>query len=409
MGLLGDMNPTEVRKDFPFYDKFGDSLIYMDSACQTLRPRSVIDVIVEYYTDYPACAGRSVHRLATQVTLRVDEARGLIHDFFNAGPERSLVFTKNCTEAINVVAKGFPFKRGDVVLTSDVEHNSNNLPWQQMVRQRGIRRECVRTDERGILDLEDLKEKMSHRVKMVSLGHTSNVTGVSIPPREIIEIARDHDALVMLDGAQTAPHQRVDLCAMDVDFYTLSLHKMLGPSGVGALIARDDLLTNMEPLISGGGTVETAGHEEFTLLPPPERFEAGLLNYAGIIGSGEAVRYLGSIGMDEVEEHELLLNRVLTSMLMDIEGVEIIGPLEPELRPSLVSFNVQGLSSHDVAMIIDEMGKVLIRSGMHCAHPFFRKIGKNGCARASLYIYNTIPECRSFAQILEKLVGTFSR
>ncbi|NYT11365.1 MAG: aminotransferase class V-fold PLP-dependent enzyme [Methanomassiliicoccales archaeon] len=401
------MDVARIRKDFPFYDKYGSELIYFDSACQTLRPDQVIDAINEYYIEYPACGGRSVHRLATQVTLRMDESREALSDFLNASPDE-IAFTKNATESINIVANGYPFKKGEKILTTDIEHNSNHLPWLRVARDKGTDRVFVPTID-GIFDIEVFKEKMSREVKMVSLVHTSNVTGTTIPAKEVIEIAHDNGALVMLDGSQAAPHHVIDVRDLDVDFYALSLHKMLGPSGVGALYAKEDIQKELEPLILGGGGVSLSSYEGMDLLPPPEKFEAGLMNYAGIIGSGPAIRYLLKIGMEEIDEHLTTLNKELSKRVIDLPEIDVVGPRDPELRGGILSFNVRGMKSHDVATIFDEMGGILLRSGMHCAHPFFHSRRIEGSVRASLYIYNSIEECQRFVNVLKEIIELFAR
>lgn len=401
------MDAEGVRRDFPFFEKFGSELVYLDSACQTLRPRQVIEAVNEYYLDYPACGGRSVHRLATKVTLKLDESREAIASLIGAAPDE-VIFTKNATESINIVANGFPLGRGDVVLTTDIEHNSNHLPWLRLSRNKGVGRVFLPT-EAGMFDIETFKEFMNGDVKVVSLVHCSNVTGTTIQAREVIEIAHDQGAFVMLDGSQAAPHGPVDVRDLDVDFYAMSLHKMLGPSGVGVLFAKEELQGRVEPLILGGGSVSLSSYEDMELLPPPEKFEAGLMNYAGIIGSGPAVRYLMRVGMDNVKEHIVSLNREASKGVNDIPEIGIVGPDDPDLRSGILSFNVEGMKSHDVATFLDEMGGILLRSGMHCAHPFFRSRNMQGAVRASFYIYNTREECHRLVEVLGEMVELFAR
>lgn len=397
-----------IRKDFPLYSSEERNVIYLDNACQTLRPRAVMQAMDEYYSLYPACGGRSVHRMATTVSIKVDEARERIASFLGAPQSESIVFTKNCTEAINLVAKGIDLKRGDVVVTSDVEHNSNHIPWMQVQRSKGIRRRFLTTPPSGEFDMEGYKELITKEVRVVSLAQTNNVTGASIPAREVVEIAHDKGALCMLDGAQAAPHQPIDLKKLDVDLYAVSLHKMLGPSGVGALYGKNEVLRNVEPLVTGGGAVSLADLEHADLLPPPERFEGGLLNYAGIIGGKAALDYLEKVGMEQVEERNRLINDRATKGLASIDKVEILEPLDPSKRGSILPFNIKGMSSHDVAMILDEMASVMIRSGMHCAHPYFLSRKIDGCARASFYFYNTVEEADRFVKAVEKVASTFS-
>jgi cysteine desulfurase/selenocysteine lyase len=402
------MDVERVRKDFPLYTGASKDFIYLDSACQTLRPTPVIEAMMRYYLEYPACGGRSVHRLATQVSIEVDEAREKVASFLGAGRPEEITFTKSCTEALNLVAKGLRFHRGDVVVTTDFEHNSNHVPWLQMQRAHDLKRRFVLTPPSGLFDIEAFKNMMSSDVKMVSMVHTNNINGTGIPAKEVIEIAHDHGALVMLDGAQAAPHQKVDVGQLDADFYAFSAHKMLGPSGMGVLYGKMELLKTLEPLISGGGGVSLTTHERADFLPPPERFEAGLQNYAGIIGTGAAIDYLNRLGMQEVMEHDIKLNESATSKLQTIPNVSILAPSEAKHRGSIISFNVKGMSSHDVAMILDEIGKVMIRSGMHCVHPYFVARHLDGCARASFYIYNNEDDVKGFAEKVSEVASKFS-
>jgi cysteine desulfurase/selenocysteine lyase len=295
-----------------------------------------------------------------------------------------------------------------VIVTTDIEHNSNHVPWLQLQRDKGLRRRFVTTPPSGLFDLEAFKRLMSREVKMVSMVHTNNVTGTSIPAKEVAEIAHDHGALVMFDGAQAAPHQKVAVQGIGADFYAVSGHKMLGPSGMGILYGRMDLLKGLEPLITGGGGVSLTTMDRADLLPPPERFESGLQNYAGIIGMGAAVDYLTAMGMEEVAEHDALLNARATAKLAGLPGVSILGPEEAKDRGSILSFNLKGMSSHDVAMILDEVARVMVRSGMHCVHPFFVARRLDGCARASFYIYNSEEDVDRFAAAVAAVASKFS-
>jgi cysteine desulfurase/selenocysteine lyase len=402
------MDVERVRMDFPIYSGENKDYIYLDNACQTLRPTSVVEAMARYYLEYPACGGRSVHRLATQVSIEVDEAREKVASFLGAQRPEEIVFTKNCTEALNLVSKGCELKKGDVVVTTDFEHNSNHVPWLQMQQSKGIKRRFVLTPPSGLFDVEAFKKAMSRDVKMVSMVHCNNITGAGIPAREIVEISHDYGALVMLDGAQAAPHKKVDVNFLDVDFYAISLHKMLGPSGMGVLFGKMEHLKELEPLVAGGGGVSLTTQEKAELLPPPERFEAGLQNYAGIIGTGAAIDYLTRLGMQEIGNHEAMLNERATSLMQAIPNVSILAPSEAKNRGSILSFNVKGMSSHDVAMILDEIGKVMIRSGMHCVHPYFLARQLEGCARASFYIYNSLEEVEIFASKVMEVASKFS-
>jgi cysteine desulfurase/selenocysteine lyase len=360
-----------------------------------------------YYLEYPACGGRSVHRLASRVALAVDEAREAVASFVHLPEPEGVVFTKNCTEAINLVAQGLSLRRGDVVLTSDIEHNSNNVPWI-MLQSIGLRRRVVRTPDNGIHDLERWKEAITKEVRIVSVAHVNNVVGSTLPLREICEMAHDVGAEVLVDGAQSVPHMPVDIVRLGADYLAFSAHKMLGPSGIGLLVASPLKLEKLRPLMTGGGSVVSATNESAEFLPVPEKLEAGLLNYAGIVGTKAAVDYLSRIGMDEVRDHDTLLNREATRLLAD-DRVQILEPRAAEMRSGILSFNVEGLRSHDVAMFLDEMGGIMIRSGAHCAHPYFEGHHIDGCARASFYLYNSMDDCRKLAAAVSRMADSFSR
>ena len=401
------MDVQAIRKDFPVLRTVEGAtpLVYLDSACQTLRPRQVTEAVSEYYTTCPACAGRSVHRMSTEVTLRCDEVRGKAARFLGAADPSEVAFVKNATEALNTVILGSGLRKGQLVVTTDHEHNSVNIPVIHATRTMGVRRITVGSTPEGTFDLERFKEVMSKEVGLVAMCLTSNVTGQTIPARDIIDIAHSQGAKVLLDAAQTAPSAPLDVRALDVDYLAASVHKMLGPSGVGLMYVRSDLSNQLAPVMYGGHAVQEATDADFELLPSPERFEAGLQNYSGIFGAGAALDYLSKLGLDEVRAHERVLNRRLTSAASDIPGVSVVGPSDPDARAGIFSFNAAGLSPHDIAMILDSSKNIAIRSGMHCCHAFFNARTLKGCARVSMYIYNTEAEVDYFAQSLSDLVG----
>ena len=401
------MNVSDIRKDFPTIRE-GNS-VYLDSACQTLRPYQVIDAITSYYKEFPACGGRSVHSMATKVSMAVDRSREKVASFFGCKDPHNFIFTKNCTEGMNIVAKGFGLRKGDSVLTTDMEHNSNHVQWVEMAEDIGIKRKIVRTSKNGEFDIENFKKEMTKDVKLVSMVHTSNVTGSSIPVKEITEIAHDMGAAVLIDGAQAAPHMPVNLKTLDVDFYAVSVHKMLGPSGMGILYGKEERLKKLRPLISGGGTVGLATYDSVKLTVHPEKFEAGLMDYAGVIGTSAALDYLSKIGMKNVEKHIASLQKRIDDELRNVMSITTVGPADPSKRSGIFSFNIKGMGSHDIAMMLDNADNIMIRSGMHCAHPFFVSRGLEGCARASLYIYNNEDDILRFTAAVKKLASTFSK
>jgi len=393
-----------VREDYPVLSQEieGKLPIYFDNACMTLKPKQVVDSILEFYNNFPSCGGRSAHKFALQVTMKYDESREQMQRFLNAHRPEEIIFTRNATEAINLVSNSLGMKKGDMVLTTDKEHNSNLVPWHLLRVRRGIRHNIVYSNPDNTFNIENYKEAMNDQVALVSMVHTSNLDGVTNPAREIIEIAHDHDALVLLDGAQSAPHQRVDVKELDVDFLAISVHKMVGPTGIGVLWGKFDLLERLEPFIAGGDTVQQTSYERSDFLSPPEKFEAGLQNYAGVTATGAAVDYLLSVGMEEIQDYERVLNIFASKGLHDL-GADIVGPEDPALRSGIVSFNLPGIDPHDVSMFVDDVANVMIRSGMHCVHSWFTAHNIKGTARASFYLYNTKAEIKIFLEALEQL------
>lgn len=399
------MNVNEIRQDFPLLKDSSDRnpLVYFDSACQSLRPRSVIDAINDYYQHYPACSGRSYHKLAAQVTQKCDEARLRLARFLGAAKKEEVIFTRNTTEGINLVANALDLKRGDAVLIGGKEHNSNLIPWQMLVKNRGIQLKILPTFEDGEFDLESYEKMLDGSVKLVSLGYSSNLDGVTIPAEQVIRLAHKNNALVLLDAAQTAPHRKINVRALDVDFLALSGHKMLGPSGTGVLYGKAKLLDDLDPFMVGGDTVANSTYEDCEFLPVPERFEAGLQDYAGMIGLGEAANYLQALGFDAVQKQELVLNQAIDEGIRGIEGLKIIGPRDPARRGGITTFTIDGIDSHRIAIMLDQMANICVRSGMHCVHSWFNAHQIKGSVRSSVYFYNTLAEVDIFVEALKKI------
>ena len=404
------MDVEKLRKDFLILNKTieGKVPIYFDSACQTLRPNQVTNAVREYYDSFPSCAGRSVHKLATEVSLRCDQARTAVADFFNAEAPTEIAFTKNSTEALNTVIFGSGLKKGDEIVTTDYEHNSVHVPVLQLMNL-GVKRKVVPSAVDGSFDLEAFEKAMTKKTRLVAMCMTSNVTGYTLPAREVVQIAHSYGAKVLFDAAQTAPSQKLDVQALGVDYLAASGHKMCGPSGVGLFYSRSEISDRIAPLMYGGHGVADVNYASFKLLPAPERFETGLQNYSGIVGMEAAVDYLKAIGLDEIRSHEIALNKRMTKALLDVPGISIIKPSDPNLRGGIFSFNIQGLSPHDVAMILDNSKNVMMRSGMHCCHTYFHSRGIEGCARASLYLYNTKEEVDIFTKAIEELSTRFDK
>ena len=399
------MDLTVTRKDFPTIRR--NLGIYLDSACQSLRPDQVIRAMDDYYENFPACGGRSVHSMATKVSLAIDDARESLAGFFGTKDPDCYIFTKNTTEGLNTAAFGLGLKKGDVVVTTDAEHNSNHVPWLYLKENIGIERRFSTSGKIGEFDIESFKSCMDKKVKIVSVQHSNNVTGCSVPVKAVTEIAHDYGAMVIIDGAQAAPHMPVDLQKIDADIYCCSIHKMLGPSGVGIMYGKREVLEKMKPLMLGGGTVGLATYDSVNLAPIPDKFEAGLLNYAGIIGTKAAIDYLDKIGMDNIEKWDTELMKRAMGNLEDVKNLHFVGPGQPGKRCGVLSFNIDGLASHDIAMMLDSMANVMIRSGMHCAHPFYVSRAIDGSARASTYLYNSPEEMDIFTETVRKIAETF--
>jgi len=397
-------NPDEIRKDFPLLNKEGKKPIYFDNACMSLKPRQVIERINDYYTNYPACAGRSNHSLARRVADGVALTRKTVKQFIGARHEEEVIFLRNTTEGINLVAYVLDFKAGDIVITSDKEHNSNLVPWQRLKKTKGIIHKVVMSDETNSFNLEGFARMLSDKVKLVAIGHTSNLDGVTTPIEDIVRLSHQAGALVLVDAAQSAAHRNINVHDSDVDFLAFSGHKMLGPTGIGVLYGKKKLLEQCEPFMVGGDTVESTNYNDHTLLPTPEKFEAGLQDYAGIIALNDAIEYLLSIGMDVIHQHEQKLNALISDKILDIPGLKIIGPKEPEKRGGIVSFSVEGIDVHQISLMLDETDNIMIRSGQHCVHSWFHAHSISGTARASLYFYNTEEEALLFCQSLKKIV-----
>ncbi|MDD5331523.1 MAG: cysteine desulfurase [Candidatus Nanoarchaeia archaeon] len=375
------MNFDKIRQDFPILNK----VTYLDSACMSLKPIQVIDKINEYYKEYPGCGGRGMHSISKKVDEEVLNARKEIQKLLNIKKEDQIVFSKNTTESLNLVYNGLKINGG--IITTDKEHNSNLVPVIRLCKKNGLKHTTIGSKD-GIFDLEEFKEKMNRDVKLVSMVHTSNLDGSTIPAKEIIKIAHENGALTMLDGAQSAPHKEIDLKKLDVDLFACSGHKMLGPTGIGMLYGKEEILDKMEQFILGGETVTNSTYNSYEIEKVPNRFEAGLQHYSGIIGFGEACRYLRKVGMDNIVKQELKVNQIIDDGLRNIEGVSILGPEDVGLRPGITSFNYKNKDVHQIALLLDHSKKIMMRSGQHCVHSWFNKHNIKGSVRASLYLYN---------------------
>ena len=389
-----------------------DPVAYLDNACVTLKPQSVIDSIQDYYINTPGCGGRSVHRYGTHVSKIITQSRNKLANFLSSPSVSEIVFTRNATHSLNQIAKGLEWNKGDVVLTTDREHNSNLVPWLQLVQEQGIDHRIVRSNQDNTFNLESFEEACAEagsNLKMVSMSHVGNLDGVEIPVKDITKIAKDYGALVSIDGAQSAPHMSVDVQDLGIDFYSFSIHKMLGPSGMGGLWGRTELLENMRSIQSGGQTVTTSTYESFEWAKPPSKFEGGLGHFAGMMATGAAIDYLTQLNMDEVHAHEKSLNKIMSEGVKNLPGVKIIGPEDPSKRSGICSLLLDDkLPSHDIALLLDEVAGVMVRSGQHCVHSWFNDKGYDGSLRTSAYFYNTEEDARRFVDTFSEAVEAFS-
>ncbi len=389
------MFPAEsIKADFPilqrrfsFPSAKTNVLTYLDNAATSQKPQCVIQRIVDFYQSQNANVHRSIHYLGETATACLEESRTRVRRFIGAAQDAEIVFTHSCTEAINLVARAWGLKNLDsssTILLTEMEHHSNLVPWQQLARQTGCRLEFVPVTPEGLLDLDRIDWKRS--IRLVAATHMSNVLGTINDLPQIISRAHANGARVLVDGAQAAAHMPVDMQTLDCDFYAFSGHKMCGPTGVGVLYGKADLLEKMDPFLGGGNMIRKVGLNDSTWNDPPYKFEAGTPNIAGIVGFGEAIAYLQSIGLDRIQAHESDLTRYALERLESIEGIRLYGPHHG--RGGIISFNLDGVHPHDVAQLVDREG-VAIRAGHHCAQPLMHKLEVPATSRASFYLYNT--------------------
>ncbi|MDI9906033.1 cysteine desulfurase [Rhodococcus erythropolis] len=393
-----ELDVTAVRADFPILARTvrdGKPLVYLDSGATSQRPVQVLDAERDFLTTCNAAVHRGAHQLAEEATDAYENARATIASFVGADSDE-LVFTKNATEALNLVTYVLGDDRfdrhvgpGDEIVITELEHHANLVPWQELARRTGATLKWYGVTDDGRIDLDSLE--LTDAVKVVSFTHQSNVTGAIAPVEELVRRARAVGALVVLDACQSVPHMAVDFHELGVDYAAFSGHKMLGPSGVGVLYGRRELLAAMPPFITGGSMIETVTMEVSTYAPPPQRFEAGVPMTSQVVGLGAAVDYLNTFGMDAVAAHEHVLVEAALEKLSAIEGLRIIGPQTSESRGGAISFVVDGIHAHDLGQILDDEG-VAIRVGHHCAWPLHRKFGVAATARASFALYNTTAE-----------------
>ncbi|MEW9501960.1 cysteine desulfurase [Jeotgalibacillus marinus] len=387
------MNVSEIRRRFPILDQEvnGQPLVYLDSAATSQKPLSVIQALNEYYSGYNANVHRGVHTLGTKATDGYEGAREKVKTFINASSTEEVIFMRGTTTAINTVAQSYGHANvgeGDEIVITHMEHHSNIIPWQQLAKVTGATLKYVPLQEDGTLSLEDVRETITSQTKIVSIMMVSNVLGTMNPIKEITKIAHDHGAVMVVDGAQAAPHMKVDVQDLDCDFFAFSGHKMAGPTGIGVLYGKKKWLNNMEPVEFGGEMIDFVGLHESTWKELPWKLEGGTPIIAGAIGLGAAIDFLEEIGLDAIEKHEHHLAAYALEKMSAVEGMTIYGPKDPSKRAGIVTFNLDDVHPHDLATVLDAEG-IAIRAGHHCAQPLMKWLNVSSTARASFYLYNT--------------------
>ncbi len=411
--MLSMIDVDRVREDFPILKrrlKNGKSLVYFDNAATTQKPKQVIDAIYDYYMNYNSNIHRGVHQLAVEATEAYESSRAKTARFINAG-EDEVIFTRNTTEAINLVAYAWARKsiqKGDGIIITELEHHSNIVPWQMVAKEKGARLDYIRVNlersDNGSLVLDDIHTLLRENdVRLVAVSHMSNVLGTIIPVKDIIRVCKNYDnsIKVLVDGAQSTPHMPINVKDMQCDFFAFSAHKMLGPTGVGVLYAERELLDTMDPFLTGGDMIREVHKYDTRWNDLPWRFEAGTPNIADVIGFGAAIEYLDSIGMSNVRAYEHELTKYMLSRLMEVKDLRLYGSMDADERGAVFSFTLADIHPHDLASIMDEDG-VAIRSGHHCAQPLMERLGVAATSRASLYIYNTKEEIDRFIESLNR-------
>lgn len=405
------MDIKKIRQDFPILDEQvnGKDLIYLDTSATSQTPLKVIEAMNDYYREYNSNVHRGVHTLGTKATDAYEKARMKVRSFINAKRFEEIVYTRGTTAAINLVARSFGdmvIESGDEIVVNEMEHHANIVPWQQLAKRKGAELVFIPLEEDGTIALDSVKAAMSDKTKIVAITHVSNVLGTINDIKAIAEIAHAHNAYISVDGAQAVPHMAVDVQDLDVDFYAFSGHKMLGPTGIGILYGKAELLDKMEPIEYGGDMIDYVYKTESTWTDLPVKFEAGTPMIAEAVGLNAAIDYINELGIDNIYQHEKELVAYAYDKMSKIEGIEIYGPGKDK-RAGLITFNLQGVHPHDLATALDSEG-IAVRAGHHCAQPLMKWCEASSTARASFYIYNTIEEIDQFIESLEKTKEFFS-
>jgi cysteine desulfurase/selenocysteine lyase len=401
----GALNVHRIRKDFPILSrKIGDKpLVYFDNAATTQKPLSVIDAIRDYYMNYNSNIHRAVHQMAEEATHAYEATRQKVARFINSHSTDEIIFTRNATEAINLVSHAWGednIHKDDRIVITELEHHSNIVPWQVLCKQTGASLDYIEVDRGGYLNIDCCEKILQGKnTKLISISEVSNVLGTIVPIKKIVKMAHDQDIPVLVDAAQSVPHMPVDVQATDCDFMVFSAHKMLGPTGVGILYVKREILEKLQPFISGGDMIKEVHKYETVYNDLPYKFEAGTPNIADVIGFGPAIDYLNRLGMDKIRDHEIELTKYAMDAMKDIRGMTLYGPLDAKNKGGVISFNLGDIHPHDLATILNDHG-IAIRSGHHCAQVLMEKFDLSATSRASFYIYNTPEEVDNFINAL---------
>jgi len=403
------MELNNIKSQFPIFSKKinGKPLVYLDSSNSSQKPLSVLKSLDNFYKNEFSNIGRSIHSLAVSATNKFDETRVNVKNFINANSKEEIIFTKNATEAINLVATTFGqqnINKGDEILITELEHHSNYVPWHYLREAKGAIIKFAPINDDGDIIIEKLKELITSKTKIIAVTHLSNVTGTIVPIKEIVEIARKKNIPVLVDGCQSAPHIKIDVKDLDCDFFAFSAHKVYGPTGVGLLYAKKKWLEKLPPYIGGGGMINEVRKDKITYAPPPEKYEAGTMPTAEVVAFNESIKFMKSIGIEKIINHEKELTNYALEKLKKINSINIVG--NPKNKAGVISFTMKGIHPHDISTIVDEDG-VAIRAGHHCSQILHQRLNLIATARASIGIYNTKEDIDAFCKSIENCRKVF--
>ena len=402
------MNIYEIRDQYPILNRKidGKPLVYLDNAATSQTPRCVVETINDMYFNHKSNVHRGVHTISQEATNIMEATREKVRQFINAKSTSEIVFTRGTTEAINLVASSYgdSLFTGDEIVLTVMEHHSNIVPWQLLQRNKRLKIHVVPIDNNGNLDMNAYEDLFTENIRFVAVTHVSNVLGTINPVKEMVQIAHRYGVPVLIDGAQAAPHMKIDVQDLDADFYCFSSHKMYGPAGIGVLYGKEKMLNRMVPYQGGGEMIGNVTFEKTTFAELPFKFEAGTPDFVGIAAFGAAIDYINSLGIDNIASHEQLLLDAATSQLMEIEGMHIFGTSDN--KEGVISFLVGDINSYDMGVLLDKLG-IAVRTGHHCAQPLMKRLGVTGTVRASFALYNTLEEVTAFTQAVARVAKMF--